>query len=130
MLLHASESVGSHATQLAPATPQLPVARRRHVAPSQQPAAHDSESHTQSPPTQRCPGTHAGPSPHVQLPAVEQPSARIASHAWHTAPPAPHASRVIGRHVLPEQQPEVHVIAQPAHAPAMQLSPAGHIAHC
>jgi hypothetical protein len=51
------------------------------LAPLQQPLQ-DLPSQTHLPPEQRCPLTHAGPVPHVQLPVAEQPSP-VSPQVWH-----------------------------------------------
>lgn len=98
-----------------------------HVVPVQHPLAHDVASHTQRPPTQRCPPAHAGSPPHVHLPAAEQPSAVEVEHWTHAVPPVPHDAIVDALHVIPLQQPSGHV--QPEQAPAAQVSPAGQAEH-
>jgi hypothetical protein len=48
-------------------------------------------------------------------------------HTMHTEPPNPHESMDRWLHVDPEQQPVVHVVAQPVHAPDAQLWPFGQL---
>ncbi len=127
---HASLSEGSHATQLAPATPQVVMARRRHVAPSQHPEGHDVASQTQSPTTQRCPALHADASPHAQAPSMPHPSARSASQARQAEPSAPHAVGERGKQDAPEQHPSAQLAAlQPEQTPAAHICPVGHAEH-
>ena len=59
-----SAKVAPHATHAEPAFPQVVVERAMQVLPEQQPEGHDVPSHTQAPPTQRCPDAHTGPVPH------------------------------------------------------------------
>jgi hypothetical protein len=61
---------------------------------------------------------HAGPVPHLQLPAV-QLSASVALHAVQAVPPAPQAAIRGVLHVDPEQQPDVHVTEQAVQTPAL-----------
>ena len=93
---------------------------------SQQPFGHDVASHMQPPETQRWPGAHwVPPGPHEQL----VPTQRSASmpQATHEAPPVAQPTAGPGAlQVLPAQQPLVHVEAQPAQMPLVQLSPAVH----
>lgn len=125
---HVLASMASQATQLAPPMPQLPSARSRHVAPSQQPAGHDAASHTQRPATQRWPAAHIGLSPHAHVPSSAQVSARVGSHTRQAPPPEPHAIVECGTHVAPVQQPSGQLVAsQPEHAPPLQVSPVGHV---
>jgi hypothetical protein len=127
---HASLTMGSHATQLAPAMPHAPSARRRQVAPSQQPDGHDVSSQTQRPSMHRCPATQAGPSPHAHAPFRSQPSLLVGEHRPHTLPAAAHAITDRGRQLEPEQHPPGHVVAShPEHAPPAHVSPAGQCAH-
>ena len=74
-------------THALPETPQLATAAVLHVVPLQQPLWHEITSQMQAPPTQRCPAAQAGPAPHEQAPADEQPSATALSQA--TAPGEP-----------------------------------------
>jgi hypothetical protein len=127
---HASDSVTSHATQLAPAMPQLPIARSRQLAPSQHPDGQELSSQMQSPATHRCPATHAVPSPHAHAPSGPQRSARIASHTRQTDPATPHALADCGKQEAPEQQPFGQLAAsQPEQLPARHVSPVGHDEH-
>ena len=62
----------SHATQLAPALPQVVTERFEQVVPVQQPLGHEVASQAQAPLTQRWPVPQAGPAPHEQEPASVQ----------------------------------------------------------
>jgi hypothetical protein len=110
----------SHATQVDPASPQLPGARARQVAPLQQPLGHDIESHTHAPPLQRWPATHAAPTPHAHDPSAPQWSALLPSHATHAAPLAPQVASAGVLHTPPVQQPVAHDVASHTHAPPLQ----------
>jgi len=57
-----------HATQAAPAAPQLDVVRVRQTPLAQQPVGQLVASHVQKPPLHRCPEGHDGPAPHMQRP--------------------------------------------------------------
>lgn len=52
-LAQPSERPGSHAVQATPPTPHAPLVGTLQVVPLQQPAAHETASHTHAPPTQR-----------------------------------------------------------------------------
>ena len=122
-----SVRTGSHATQLAPANPQVESERSSQVCPLQQPLGHEVASQTQNPPLHRCPFVHGLFPPHVHDPVEEQPSLDAASHATQALPPVPHVVADCAWHVRPEQQPEGHW--QPLQAPAVQASPAGQVSH-
>lgn len=124
-----SALVASHATQLTPFTPHFASVGIAHVVPVQQPAAQDAVSQTQAPPTHASPAPHGGPLPHSQAPLAEHPSAFVASQATHALPPEPHAFSDRPLHVGPEQHPLAHICVQPEQAPALQLCPAGQLAH-
>jgi hypothetical protein len=62
----------SHAVHVEPEAPQLVRERVSHTAPRQHPLGHEVASQTQSPPLQRWPPAHDGPSPHAQLPFASQ----------------------------------------------------------
>jgi hypothetical protein len=94
------------------------------VLPLQQPVGHEVASHTQAPPEHRCPAPQAGLDPHEHTPPVQE-SAVLGSHATHAAPPAPHAASEGTAHVLPAQQPVVHVCAHVSHLPLTHVSPVG-----
>jgi hypothetical protein len=108
--------------------PHEVIARSRHSAPAQQPAGHEVSSQMQSPATQRCPATHATPSPHAHAPSVPHPSERIASHARQTEPSAPQAIADCGKQDAPEQHPSAQLAAsQPEQLPAAHVWPLGHL---
>lgn len=124
---HASARTGSHATQLAPAVPQLARARSWQSAPSQHPDGHDDASQMHRPAMHRCPGTHVAESPQLHVPSAAHPSERDASQTRHAAPGGPHAMGERAEHVAPEQHPLGQLAAShPLQAPAVQLSPSGH----
>lgn len=69
--------------------------------PSQQPLAHETESQTHAPSTQRLPGPHVDPVlPQAQLPPA-QTSATVELQLVHGAPPVPQSCRVGGVVQLP-----------------------------
>jgi hypothetical protein len=128
--VQASDLVASHAEQVTPFTPHVGDDDIVHVVPpTQHPVGHDAASQTHAPPTHACPAAHGAPLPHRHSPAVEHPSAFVASQATHASPPTPHAVGDRALHVGPEQQPVAHIWVQPEHAPAVQVSPAGQLAH-
>jgi hypothetical protein len=116
--------------QAPPFEPQLCSDEAVQVAPLQQPLGHEVASHTQAPPTQRCPLVHTWPLvPHTHAPPAHR-SAVAGSHAEHTEPFAPHASTDGELQLLPLQQPFGHESAlQPLHAPAAQLCPLAQVWH-
>ncbi len=118
-LAHESARVGSHGAQRSPGAAHVaPDSSVQRSLTSQQPAGQELGSHTHEPLSQRWPGSHAGPPPHVHVPPTHA-SASVGSHATHAAAPAPHASNASTLHVLPVQHPLAHVAElQPAHAPA------------
>jgi hypothetical protein len=123
-----SATVVSHAAQVEPGEPHAAmVGGSTQLPPEQQPEGQATASHTHSPPAQCCPSGHCGPEPHRHSPAAEQLLERIASHAVHTDPAAPHASTVGGiTQLLPEQQPAAQLVGlQPLQAPASQVCPPG-----
>lgn len=103
--------------QLSHAAPPLPHLEGRSPGRQlfrlQQPA-HERPSHTQVPPSQRCPVAHAAPTPHAQLPLESQPSP-IGSQETHASPPIPHEASVGVRHTSPSQQPPGHDVASHTH---------------
>ena len=103
-----SARTGSHATQLAPAEPQVDKERSSHVCPLQHPLGHDVASQTHSPPLHRCPSPHAALPPQLHVPAAEHPSLEVALHATHAFPPAPQVDADCTWHVRPVQHPEEH----------------------
>jgi hypothetical protein len=100
-----------HALELVPAW-QPPSA-------PQHPMAHDVESQTHCPSTQRVPPEHCGDVPQVQLPCALHPFAFAGSHALHCAPIAPHWLAVGDETQPPSapQQPASHDAALQTQAP-------------
>jgi hypothetical protein len=106
---HVLASSGSHAMQLPPPEPQVESECSSQVcAAEQHPLGQLVASHTQSPPTHRCPSTQGLFPPQLHVPVDEQPSPEVALHATQAAPPAPHVETVCGWHVRPEQHPDGH----------------------
>lgn len=122
-----SATAGLHAAQAPPPDPHRPREGATHVAPSQQPLGQEVASQMQAPAWQRRPGPQAGPVPHAQVPAAEQPSAVTASQPTQTAPPVPQVASVGALQVAPEQQPLGHEVRQPLQPPLVQLSPLGQV---
>jgi hypothetical protein len=113
----------SHVTHSPPFLPQAAVDQVLQVPPEQQPLRHEVLSQTQLPPRQRWPTEQTGPTPHWQLPLVEQLSARTELQATHTLPNGAQAEVLIVLHVEPEQQPLGQLnTSQPAQAPETQLA--------
>ncbi len=130
-LLHRFALVGSQVVQLLappPGEPQLLVSNElwQTLLASQQPFGHEVASQMQLPPEQRWPVAHTvPPGPHEQAPPTQRSA--LAPQATHAAPPVAQPTLGPGElQVLPAQQPVVQVVAQPAHAPLMQLSPLLH----
>jgi hypothetical protein len=94
--------VGSHATQAAPLTPQVPSPALVQVAPEQQP-----------------------PGQLEALQPLHTPPAQLwEPQSWQAAPPLPQvASALPGRHVIPEQQPFGHDVPSHTHVPPKQRCP-------
>jgi hypothetical protein len=117
-----SATAGSQVTQATPAAPHRASERDTQVAPSQQPLGHEVALHTHLPATHLCPAPQAAAAPHTQVPAAEQPSARVASQPTQTAPPLPQVASTCGLQVAPEQQPFGQLVAlQPLQCPAVQV---------
>lgn len=99
-----------------------------HTSPAQHPVAHEVESQTHAPATQRCPAAHEGALPHWQLPPAAQVSASSGSHATHAEPPEPQPAGVAVTQLAPLQQPgqlfPLH--APPVHTPPVQVWPGAH----
>jgi hypothetical protein len=123
-LVQLSASVGAHAVHAPPALPQAAGLLGVQVLDVQQPLGQLVPSHTHVPLLQRWPGLHAGPVPHLQLPAEQM--SPVAPHDTHAAPERPHAvdaPEVL--HVSPEQQPLGQLAAvQPLHTPPVHVCPA------
>jgi hypothetical protein len=117
-------AVTPHALHAPPPVPQLAMEAAWQELPTQQLPAHETPSQTQLPCTQCCPGAQAAPAPHTQLPAAEQPSARMPAQAIHAPPPLPHADGDGAWHVLPAQQPLGHELASHTQWPPRQCWPA------
>jgi hypothetical protein len=101
--------------QARPPAPQAAVLLPgMQVVPAQQPPAHEAPSQTQAPATQCSPLPQGAPLPHWQVPAAEQPSVAMASHAVQLAPGAPQLARLRGLHVPLSQQPSGHEAASQA----------------
>jgi hypothetical protein len=85
-----SARTGSHVVHEPPVGPHVAAPGAAHTSSaSQQPVVHDIASHTHEPDAHRCPGRHAGPLPHAQLPAPEHASASDGSHSKQLPPPMP-----------------------------------------
>jgi hypothetical protein len=115
--VQASDRAASHAVQLTPSTPHAIEVGCVHVVPEQQPFGQEAALHTQEPPMHAWPVAQGAPLPHRHWPCAEHPSDVFGSQAVHAPPPVPHAASDLALHVGPEQQPEVHVDAQPAQVP-------------
>jgi hypothetical protein len=90
---------------------------------------HDVTSQMQAPFAQCWLDVQAGPLPQVHVPEAEHPSANATSHATQATPMVPHAARVCGWQVAPEQQPEGQdwALHPPlVQTPAEQAPPSGH----
>lgn len=111
-----------HATQAAPPVPQAETDGAAHVVPWQHPDEQDSASQVQAPPTQCCPGAHAGEPPHLRTPLTHESAVREQSRQ--TPPPAPQADGVGLMQVEPWQQPEGQLAELQTHTPPAQTCPA------
>ena len=100
----------SQAVQTPPAVPHAAGDAARHFrTASQQPVGQVVGSQVQTPPSQRCPPSHAGPSPHAHCPTGEQRSAAT-EQSMQVEPLTPHAVSVDGVvQVVPAQHP-AHVL--------------------
>ncbi len=119
---------GSQAMHVPPTGPHAVKPGDAHAVPEQQPVVHDVELHSHEPLTHCCPLLHAAFTPHWQAPMLLQLLAVKVLHTMHGEPPYPHESMDRWLHVDPEQQPVLHVSAQPVHAPDAQLWPFGQLA--
>jgi hypothetical protein len=117
-------AVTPHAVHAPPAVPQLATEAAWQALPEQQPPAHETPSQTQLPCTQCSPGAQAAPAPHTQLPAAEQPSARVPSQTPHAPPPLPHEDGDGVWQLPPAQQPLGHELASHTQWPPRQCWPA------
>jgi hypothetical protein len=125
-LVQRSEFATSHGAHAVPPVPhsvkdgvlQAPVA-------SQQPVGQLVASHTQLAPEQRCPGAHAAPDPHWQLPLVQL--SPVAPQSTHALPPAPHdAAELPAWHDPFWQQPVGQLALSQPQLPLVQCWPALH----
>ncbi len=121
------DALGLHATQAAPAVPQVAAVLALQTSPTQQPLAHEVASQTHWLLRQRVPGPHAGPEPQVQVPLV-QLSAVVAVQAWQAAPGWAQLDSDWAVQTLPAQQPLAHEEALHTHVPPLQIWPAAHAA--
>ncbi len=118
----------------APGGAQKPtLASAVQTLPAQHPEGHEARSHTQAPPTQRCPGPHrAPPGPQLQAPELRQRSASWGLHAVHAAPFGPQVVADRAAQVVPLQQPVGHesaVHSQPARPQVCPGAHAGSVPH-
>jgi hypothetical protein len=120
-----SATVELQVEQPLPPVPQDVAPAVRQVVPLQQPLPHEVASHVHVPLTQCWPAAQGAPLPHAH-PPEEQESALIGSQATQATPPVPHVPADGELHVLPVQQPVVHVEAQLPHTPPVQVSPVPH----
>jgi hypothetical protein len=108
-----------HDWHAAPPVPHaVTVSVVSHAAPLQQPA-HELDVHWHSSFTHSCPGAHAGPVPHAQVPVDEHWLDDDGAHGVQVAPLAPHCASVGCSHVVPSQQP-AHDLASQVHTPPKQ----------
>lgn len=128
-LAQVSATLALHAVQAAPPLPHWfvlwPVVM--HAPPAvQQPVGQLLASQTQAPPTQRCPGWHAGPVPQAHAPET-QPLLRVPSQATQLAPPVPHWLDEGVVHTPAAQQPDGQVAGlHPAQTPLLQGAAPAH----
>lgn len=119
-----------HALQMLPPVPQAPgVFPAIHVPPTiavQQPP-HETLSQMHCPPEQRWPTAHCAPLPQRHAPPVHA-SDRVASHAIHAMPLAPHVESDGELHVVPLQHPLGHDVALQRQAPPTHCWPTAHAA--
>jgi hypothetical protein len=118
-------AVTAHAEQLAPPVPQALAVGVVQTLPAQQPPTQLDASQTQAPATQCCPLAHAAWVPQRHAPPV-QLSESAESHGVHAPPLEPQFVVEGVSHVLPLQQPEVHVCAHPSHTWFTQVVPEAH----
>lgn len=98
-----------------------------HIPFRQHPFGHEAARQTHCPSMQRVPSPHIGPVPHAHWPVGEHRSARRVSHPAHVPLPVPQVLTDGMLHILPEQQPSLHVeMLHPLQRPSAQDSPAGH----
>lgn len=110
-----------HAAHAAPPVPQAAAVcavPMMHAPALQQPVGQLVASHTQAPPTQRCPAPHAAPVPQRHAPVVQRSPVR--PQLVHAAPAAPQAVALVGVQTLPAQQPLGQLVASQTQAPPTQ----------
>ena len=125
--LQLSDWIASHGKHEAPPVPHWAAEGVLQVEPVQHPLGQEVASHTQRPPAQRCPPSHAGLPPHEHWPVVEQASAVAASHWTQATALTPQDAKADIVHVIPLQQPSGQ--AQLVQAPPVQASPVRHAEH-
>ncbi len=113
----------SHATQVAPALPQVVMVRFEQMEPLQQPLGQEVASQMHRPSAQRWPPAHAGPDPQAQAPSVPQWSALLGSHATQAAPFAPQVASARLLQTAPAQHPAAHEVPSQTQAPPTQRWP-------
>jgi len=129
-LVHRSVFARSHATQLAPAGPQLVVpwlAEPTQVAPLQQPPGQEAAVQTHAPPEQVWPAPQAAEVPHLHTPALQV--LVLPEQGPHAAPAVPQVDApcpVVGMHSPALQQPVGQLVASQTQAAPEQRWPAAH----
>jgi hypothetical protein len=122
-----SASCGLHALHVPPPPPHCENDPTMQLVPLQHPSGHELELHTQVPPMQRCPLTHAAFMPHAHAPAIVQLSASEGSQLTHALPLMPQVpnERALQNAVpaLVVQQPFGQVPELHTHAPFLQTVP-------
>jgi len=96
----------------------------RQVLPWQQPV-HEAASQTHTSFLHSWPTPHAGPEPHVHVPAAEHWLDDPAAHVVQDAPFTPHSASETSSQVRPLQHPP-HDVASQLQRPATHLCPAAH----
>lgn len=114
------------AAHVPPAGPHVVAVSAAHVAPWQQPVAHEVASQTHAPPTQRWPGAHARPLPQTHAPAGEQASDVSGLQATHAPPGGAQAASVRAVQTPFAQQPVGHDVASQPHPVAPHAWPGAH----
>ena len=109
-----------------PPAPHAPLAvPGRQTLPEQHPVGHEVLLHTHDPPEQTCPVAQADAPPHVQTPALEQPSAFV-PQATQAPPLVPQLEAFGCWHAPPPQQPVGQDCALHTHFPPWHSSPLPH----
>ena len=116
----------SHATQLAPALPQVATERVEQIVPLQQPPGQDVPSQVHRPLSQRWPPAHAADDPHAHVPSAAQRLALDGSQALQAPPLTPQLASEGVVQTLPVQQPFAHDVASQVQAPPTQCWPLPH----